>query len=424
MIKKIKNYYDIYGFKQTIYKIIRYLKFMYQSKSKKTGAYKLNRYEKNNITLKNKQMFIFANNSYNNKNNYSKLSNYYNLLGYSVYYIYIKKDDENERKKPLVYYKSLYKLKPKECKFDDDTLVIFENKNLKFKEYFEKAKINKSIIVVNPFKTNLNQNKKNAIWVKRELNNQKCDAEFYNNISIIILNHNNLGIINKCIDTLIENKKKYEYEIIVVDNQSNDGSYENLKQKYKNRIKLIRNIKNGCSSGRNLGVNNSSKDYIVFLDSDQWVINNSWLDNYINIFLNKKNVGAIGWTAGWFNRNGYAYHTVDDFEYRYMPPQGLYRSDIGYLGSGGMMISKKFFNKIGGFDEKYDPTCYEDTDLSLNIRNHGKELIYCPYLGIKHLPHQTTKSGSDKHRNLIQEKGKYFVKKWKEKNKKLLKYIK
>ena len=52
-----------------------------------------------------------------------------------------------------------------------------------------------------------------------------------------------------------------------------------------------------------------------------------------------------------------------------MPPIGLYRSDIGYLGTGGMILEKELFDKVDGFDLNYDPTCYEDTDLSLKVRN-------------------------------------------------------
>ena len=87
-------------------------------------------------------------------------------------------------------------------------------------------------------------------------------------------------------------------------------------------------------------------------------------------------------------------------------------------------VVKKLFDEIGGFDENYDPTCYEDTDISLKIRNVGKEIVYCPYLGIIHNPHQTTKSGSNEHSVLIKNKGDYFVKKWKLENKKLLNYRK
>ena len=87
-------------------------------------------------------------------------------------------------------------------------------------------------------------------------------------------------------------------------------------------------------------------------------------------------------------------------------------------------MKKKLFNKIEGFDLHYDPTCYEDTDLSLKIRNQGLEIAYTTYLGVGHLPHQTTDNVSKEHENLIENKGNYFVQKWKKINPKLLKYIK
>ena len=252
---------------------------------------------------------------------------------------------------------------------------------------------------------------------------KRCEKEFYDNISIVILNYNNKDIIDRCIDSIKLYNKKYKCEIIVVDNLSTDGSYEILQEKYKD-IKLYRNTKNGCSSGRNLGVAHASKDYIMFLDSDQWVLYQDWIDSYIEIFERYPDVGAIGWAAGWFNNQGYSYHVVDSFPYRYMPPVGLCRGDIGYIGTGGLMMKRQLFNELEGFDLYYDPTCYEDTDLSLKIRHVDKEIVYCPYLGIGHLPHQTTKSGSKAHERLIQKNGNYFVEKWKKIDATLLKYKK
>jgi len=256
------------------------------------------------------------------------------------------------------------------------------------------------------------------------LNNDKCDSEFYDNISIIILNYNNKNVIENCINSITRFNKRYNAEIIIVDNQSTDGSYELLKDKYENKIKLYQNTKNGCSSGRNLGVSKTNKKYIMFLDSDQWVLHKYWLEPYIEILKKDKNIGALGWAAGWFNKDGYSYHVVDSFPYKYMPPIGLYRSDIGYLGTGGMILEKELFDKVDGFDLNYDPTCYEDTDLSLKVRNVGKEIAYTTYLGVGHLPHQTTKSGTKEHDNLIKSKGDYFISKWKKINPELLKYIK
>ena len=261
----------------------------------------------------------------------------------------------------------------------------------------------------------------NSLYLKDA---KKCEKQYYNNISIVVLNYNNKGIIDRCIDSLLRYNNRYSYEIIIVDNKSSDGSVEQLKKKYANKIKIIRNTKNGCSSGRNLGVKAATKDYIMFLDSDQWAMNEYWIEPYFEILKTTDNVGLIGWAAGWFNKYGKAYHVVDSFAYRYMPQSGLCRKDIGYLGSGGMFIEKKLFNKIKGFDLFYDPTCYEDTDLSLKVRNEGLEIYYCPYLGVMHLPHQTTKSGSSKHQKLTNEKQKYFTEKWKKENPDLLRYIK
>ena len=247
---------------------------------------------------------------------------------------------------------------------------------------------------------------------------------FKNKLSIVMLNYNNKNIIFKSLNTLIKYNNLYNYEIIVVDNGSKDGSYELLEKKYKDKIVLLKNSKNGCSSGRNLGVKHAKGQYIMFLDSDQWVTSPYWLLPYENIIKNVKNVGLIGWAAGFFNNRKAAYHVVDSFPYRYMPPIGLCRYDIGYLGSGGMLVTREDFDRVKGFDLAYDPTCYEDTDFSLKIRNLGKEIFYCPYLGIIHLPHQTTKSGSEEHTKLIKQKQEYFTEKWNKENPSLFKYKK
>ena len=248
---------------------------------------------------------------------------------------------------------------------------------------------------------------------------------FKDKISVVVLNYNNKNVIFKNINTLLMFNEIYNYEVVIVDNGSTDGSYEMLKEHYKDKIVLVQNTKNGCSSGRNLGVSVSKGEYIVFLDSDQWITNKYWLKPYEDIFNTNNNIGLIGWAAGFFNAKRIAYHVVDSFPYRYMPCDSLCRYDIGYLGSGGMIVKREDFDKVEGFDLYYDPTCYEDTDFSLKIRNMGKETYYCPYLGVIHLPHQTTKSGSAEHIKLTKQKRDYFSDKWGKLNPALLaKYIK
>lgn len=253
-------------------------------------------------------------------------------------------------------------------------------------------------------------------------NAESCSSKFAKDLSIIILNYNNSNVIFRCIDSLLRFGPRYRYEIVIIDNQSTDGSYEKLRRVYKDnsKVRIYRNTKNGCSSGRNLGVEKSTKNYILFLDSDQWATNPYWLDNYFELFQKNPDKLAIGWGAGWFNNQMYSYKIAESYPFAYIPPKYIGTTDIGYIGTAGFLIKKSLFLKIGGFDEAYDPTCYEDTDLSLSIRHAGGETIYSKALGVGHLPHQTTKSGTKEHAALLKQKGDYFVAKWRDKNPQLI----
>lgn len=245
----------------------------------------------------------------------------------------------------------------------------------------------------------------------------------YPAVSIIVLNRNNMKVIFRCVSSLLTFTSSYQCEIIVVDNDSTDGSYERLQEEFGDRIKLIRNGKNGCSSGRNLGVQNATGEMLFFLDSDQWIVGEHFMDAPLDLMCNDGRIGAVSWNAGWFNRDSYSGPIVD-----YLPNRGiaapwvLCRTDIAYLATSGLMMKRSLFDAIGGFDEFYDPTCFEDTDLSLKIRHAGYELAYCPYMAIMHLPHQTTNSGNETHKKLMARNGTYFIDKWKTLDPKLLEY--
>lgn len=240
-------------------------------------------------------------------------------------------------------------------------------------------------------------------------------------ISIIVLNHNNKSVIFRCIDSLLNHNKNYNYEIIVVDNDSSDGSYELLEEKYGDKIILVKNTKNGCSSGRNIGVKHSSGKKLVFIDSDQWVISDRWLDAGIYILQKNKGIGAVSWGAGWFEKNELRGPIVDYMPNRGIAPWQLFRDDISYLATSGLIMEKKIFDLIDGFDEYYDPTCYEDTDLAFQVMDFGLKIAYTPYINLMHLPHQTTKSGSNGHSKLMDRNGAYFREKWNERNPSILK---
>lgn len=242
-------------------------------------------------------------------------------------------------------------------------------------------------------------------------------------VSAVVLNRNNKDVIFRAVGSLLRSMERYKGQVIVVDNDSTDGSYELLSERYGDKITLLKNEKNGCSSGRNLGVQHAEGEYIFFMDSDQWTVSRGFLDAAAAIFDSDDSIGAVSWGAGWFGEDG-AGGPISD----YLPNRGisapwvLFRKDVGYLATDGFLVKKSVFDAVGGFDTRYDPTCFEDTDLSLKLRHAGYELAYCPYMPIMHKPHQTTGSGSIKHKKQMERNGSYFLDKWRGLDARLLEY--
>lgn len=419
MLKKIKSYYRTFGFSQTVLKLFRYCGERFRTDG--NGIYTPSGKEKRVLSGKARKVYVFSDRKFGD-GTASEYASVFNGLGCAVYYYCLGEKIKKLKNPPLCGY-GVFSSKAADGMSFEDSIVVLDTEGEMRLPITYKTKKEKCVVIDTSAEKRAVDADLCADYLNLLTNKRENCGEFYGKISVVVLNYNNTNVIFNCLDTLIKYNGRYGYEIIVVDNQSTDGSYEEIQKRYPG-IKLCRNVKNGCSSGRNLGIESSEKDYVIFLDSDQWILHKNWLDVYLDVFGSADNIGALGWTGGWFNRKGYSFHTVNNFTYGYMPPKGLYRSDIGYLGTGGMMVAKSLLEKIDGFDVNYDPTCYEDTDISLKIRNEGKEIYFCPYLGVGHLPHQTTKSGSEAHEKLIKAKGDYFLDKWKKKNPKLLKYVK
>jgi len=252
---------------------------------------------------------------------------------------------------------------------------------------------------------------------KITLKNKK--TRFEKSVSVIILIHNNIKIIERTLSSLLCHCTDYIKEIIVVDNCSVDGGAQLVREKFPS-VLVVSNPVNGCASGRNLGLQSATGKYISFFDSDQWFTSSSCFDEALSILDRDANVGAIGWAAGWFDasRDDFGGMITDYCPNRGMNAQAIrkgYRSDVAYLGTGGFFARAAVIRSTQGFDVAYDPTCFEDTDMSLQIKDLGLDICYRDLTGIRHQPHQTTSAsgGSDAYVKLFKRNADYFREKWK-----------
>ena len=106
-------------------------------------------------------------------------------------------------------------------------------------------------------------------------------------VSIIIPLYNAEKTIERCLDSILKQKTSFKYEIIVVDDGSKDNSLEKLKD-YKRFIKLIKETNGGPGKARNIGIREASANFLLFVDSDDYVA-----DNFVETFLTvQKNTDA------------------------------------------------------------------------------------------------------------------------------------
>lgn len=205
-------------------------------------------------------------------------------------------------------------------------------------------------------------------------------------VSIVIVNYNGKDLLKTALDSIKEDKN---YEIIVVDNNSTDGSINFVKNNYKN-VKIIENKKNLGYVGINSALPYCKGKYVLFLNNDIKIDKNC-----IKELLNAiKKDAQIGVTAprliNYYNKNLKSNGTWVSraFYNGHISNNGKIR-EIPYLGVG--LIRKDIANKFGYI---FDPDYFiyaEDVDLGLRLRLLGYKVIFVPKAIIYHLHSATTR---------------------------------
>ncbi|GAL81815.1 glycosyltransferase [Algibacter lectus] len=124
-------------------------------------------------------------------------------------------------------------------------------------------------------------------------------------VSIIIPTYNRLNIIEVALTSVL-NQSYHNWECIIVDDRSTDNSFEKVSEyiEHDKRFSILKrpvNSVKGASSCRNIGLFNAKGDYVVFLDSDDCMIN-TCLENRILEFENNKNSDFLVFPMGGKNQ--------------------------------------------------------------------------------------------------------------------------
>ena len=199
-------------------------------------------------------------------------------------------------------------------------------------------------------------------------------------LSVIIPIYNVEKYIEKCIKSLLDNDLGFsEYEIIVVDDESPDNSLNIVKElanQYSN-IKIISQKNKGLGGARNTGISNSSGEYLLFLDSDDWYLNNT-LKNLISI-ADKYNLEILEFAAqGITSKEDVLFHFFNTTNQNVLSGVAYY-NNIRYLNSACNKLYKRSFlvNNNLFFLEKI---FIEDFEFNTRVFFKAKRVMATDYL--------------------------------------------
>ena len=223
-------------------------------------------------------------------------------------------------------------------------------------------------------------------------------------VSVIIVNYNTKELTMNCIKSVYSSKTQYSYEIIVVDNDSSDGSADSINRFYP-EVKLIENKSNiGFGRANNQAAGIAKGRYLYVLNSDT-TIENDVIERVVSYGDSNQSVGVIGTKVinpdGKLQENFYKspsflselvfftgsiIKSLNWFpfhlnKYKKYPLNKPFEVDT--IAGCSMFIKRKVYEATGLFDEKFF-MYYEDSEFCYRARQHGFKNVYFPEVVVTH----------------------------------------
>lgn len=240
--------------------------------------------------------------------------------------------------------------------------------------------------------------------------------------TIVIPVYGHFAHTARCLRALATHPPLASVEILVVDDGSSDATPTALPR--VGGLRYHRRATNGgfiaaCNDGAAL----AQGEYLVFLNNDT-VPQPGWLDALLRTFAAHPDAGLVGAqllypdgrlqeAGGLVRADGSAesrgrFDDPDKCEYRHV-------AEVDYVSGAALCIPKALFDALGGFDARYAPAYYEDTDLAFAVHAAGRRVLYQPAARVVHLEGTTagTDTGSGVKAYQLRNRGR-FADKWRE----------
>lgn len=218
-------------------------------------------------------------------------------------------------------------------------------------------------------------------------------------VSLVIPTRNGLDLIRQCVNSIVEKTVYKNYEILVVDNGSDEEVVINYLKELdaKSNIRVIRDDSPfNYSALNNKAVLNAGGDYIGLINNDLEVISPEWLDEMLSLAA-RQGTGAVGAALLYPDESlqhggvitgigGVAGHSHKHLSQRSLDYFGRTRLTQGMsvVTAACLLIKKSIYLKVGGLNEVDLQVAFNDVDFCLRVREAGYQNVWTPFAEFYH----------------------------------------
>ena len=228
-------------------------------------------------------------------------------------------------------------------------------------------------------------------------------------LSIVIICWNDWKVIENCLRSIFEGTRKIDFEVIVSDNGSTDGSVEKIRALFP-AVRVVENRANlGFAKGNNAGIREARGEYILILNPDT-IVHDGSLDRWVEFAGRHPEAGAFGCRVhnpdGTYQRSARPFPTISRYlisalglrflgrlkrpvlSDEYEGWKGNTERDVDWQSGCCVMLRGDLLKRLGGFDEQFFYQ-FEEVDLCRRVWKSGYRILFTPTVSITHLGGQS-----------------------------------
>jgi GT2 family glycosyltransferase/glycosyltransferase involved in cell wall biosynthesis len=243
-------------------------------------------------------------------------------------------------------------------------------------------------------------------------------------VSILVVTHNSAQFIRLCLDAIQRNTSYPNYEIVIVDNCSSDGTVQAVREQAlgDSRISVISLDRNeGFARANNRAVGHAQGEYFMLLNPDT-MVTAGWLERLISVMRREPRVGLVGPVtncAGNQMRISVQYRDrreMECFAFHLASQKRGETLEISMAPLFCTLVRASLWRNLGGLDESFEVGMFEDDDFSLRVHKAGYTILCAEDCFVHHFGAGSFNQLSrEVHDKVFAENRQRFEAKWKEK---------